>query len=229
MSRRTIAIFAAICVIGVAAPPVFAAKPPANWDGLALFPSKRFDAVYLMPGVDFRVYTKVMLDPTEVAFRKNWIRDYNNNAMTLDGRISDSEATKILNAARTGFEEVFTKAYTDAGYQVVTQPGADVLRLRTAVANLDISAPDQMTAARTRSYSEDAGSATVVLEARDSLSGALLGRAVDSRTAGDNGTYIRNRVTNRSDFENMFSSWARISVDGIKLLKEMSPVPATAP
>ena len=231
MSRRLLAICAAaVCLLGTAAaPPVLAADPPATWDGLVHMKSKRFDAVYLMPSVDFRVYTKVMLDPTEVAFRKNWIRDYNADAMTLDQRISDSDARKILDAARTGFEEIFTKAYTDAGYQVVTEPGGDVLRLRTAVVNLSVTAPDQMTAARSRSYAREAGFATVIVEARDSQSGALLGRAVDGKTAGDNGAFIRNRVTNRSDFERLFSLWAKISVEGLQELKNISPIPAAAP
>ena len=227
MSRRVIAICAALSILGAAAPVAWAAPAaaPASWDGLTKVDSKRLDAVYLLPGADFRGYTKVMMDPTEVAFRKNWVRDYNADAMGLEDRISDSDAQKILAKAGAGFEEVFRKALTDAGYQVVTEPGADVLRLRTGVANLYLSAPDLKTAERSRTYSRDAGSATVIVEARDSQSGALLGRAVDSRTAGDSGPYIRNSVTNRSDFEQVFQKWAKISVDGLAELKAMSPIP----
>lgn len=227
MSRRVIAICAAFSILGTAAPAVgwAAPAPPASWDGLAKVDSKRMDAVYLLPGADFRGYTKVMLDPTEVAFRKNWVRDYNADSMDLENRISDADAQKILDKAGVGFEDVFRKALTDAGYQVVTAPGADVLRLRTGVANLSVTAPDLKTAERSRTYSRDAGSATVILEARDSQSGALLGRAVDSKTAGDNGPYIRNSVTNRSDFERVFERWAKISVDGLAELKARSPIP----
>lgn len=227
MSHRMIAICAALCVIGTAAPPALAApaSAPATWDGLTKVPSKRMDAVYLLPGADFRTYTKVMMDPTEVAFRKNWVRDYNADAMGLEDRITSADAQKILDKTRTGFEEVFTKAYTDAGYQVVTTPGPDVLRLRTGVANLYVSAPDLQTAQRSRTYSREAGSATVILEVRDSETGALLGRAVDNRTTGDTGPFVRNSVTNRSDFERMFQRWAKISVDGLAELKAMSPIP----
>lgn len=227
MSHRLIAICAALCVIGTTAPPAFSApaSPSASWDGLTKAPSKRMDAVYLLPGADFRAYTKVMLDPTEVAFRKNWVRDYNAETMGLENRISSSDAQQMLDKARTGFEEIFTKAYTDAGYQVVTTPGPDVLRLRTGVANLYVSAPDLKAAQRSRTYGRDAGSATVILEARDSETGALLGRAVDSRIAGDAGPYIRNSMTNRSDFEEMFRSWAKISINGLAELKAMSPIP----
>src|SRR5436190_1305918 len=84
-------LFAAICVIacllGGAAPAALAAKPPATWDGLTLVKSKRFDAVYLAPDADFSSYRKVMLDPTEVAFRKNWVSDYNSTVMGLSSRL----------------------------------------------------------------------------------------------------------------------------------------------
>lgn len=225
MTRRALAMIAALCIAGTAAPPTFAAEPPATWDGLTRVKAKRMDDVYLLPGADFRGYTKVMLDPTEVAFKKNWQRDYNDQTLDLSQRISDSDAQKILDAARTGFEEVFRKAYADAGYQVVTEPGPDVLRVRTAVANLYLSAPDIPTAGRSRTYSRDAGSAVVVIEARDSTSGALLGRAMDGRTIGDTRPYVRNSVTNRSDFEGLFRSWAKISIDGLAELKAMSPIP----
>lgn len=224
MSRRLIAICAAAGLLGVAAPAAIAALP-ASWDGLTQVDSRRLDGVFLKPGADFRVYTKVMLDPTEVAFQQNWQRDFNRNTMSVGERLSDRDAARILEAARTGFEEVFARVYTDAGFQVVTEPAADVLRVRTAVVDLRVTAPDLMSAGRSRTFSRDAGSATVILEVRDSLSGALLGRAVDARTAGDNGPFIRNRVTNRADFERLFRQWAQISVNGMAELKAMSPIP----
>ncbi|HEY9233428.1 MAG TPA: DUF3313 family protein [Phenylobacterium sp.] len=227
MTRRALAMIAALCIAAPLAPPVVAAEPAAaSWDGLTRVQSRRMAEVDLLPGADFRGYTKVMLDPTEVAFRRNWQRDH--NASALSGRITDADAQRILDAARTGFEEIFRTAYEQAGYQVVTEPGPDVLRMRTAVANLHVSAPDVRTAGRTRVFSRDAGSATVVIEARDSLSGALLGRAVDTRTAGDARPFLRNSVTNRADFRSLFQTWARTSVEGLAELKAMSPIPEPA-
>jgi hypothetical protein len=226
MTRRVVVTaLAALCLLGSAAPHALAASPPASWDGLSHVNSRRFDAAYVLPGADFRTYTKVMLDPTEVAFRKNWVRDFNNQVMSLSQRISSADAQRMLDAAGTGFEEIFRQAYTDAGYQVVTQPGPDVLRVRTAVANLFVSAPDRPTAGRSRTFSRDAGSATVVLEVRDSETNALLARAVDTREAGDTGSAMRNSVTNRADFSALFRRWAAISIEAMTELKAMSPIP----
>jgi hypothetical protein len=168
-----------------------------------------------------------MFDPTEVAFRQNWQRNYNRTAMG-GRRLDDREVAEIVAAARSGFEQIFTDAYREAGWQVVSEAGPDVLRLRTGVVNLYIVAPEQMTAGRTRTYSAEAGEATLVIEARDSLSGALLGRAIDVRTVGDLGG-IRTQVSNRADFELVFRQWARASVRGLEALKAESPIDPNAP
>jgi hypothetical protein len=221
-TRLTLAM---IIMAAVAMPTksIDAKQAPANWDGLVLVKSKRFDRVYLAPDADFTPYTKVMLDPTEVAFRKNWLRDYNRSSLSLDRRLSEDDAQKAIDLVRTGFAKAFVDAYQKAGYQVVQTPGTDVLRLRTAVVNLDISAPDIKTAGRSRTYAGEAGQATVVIEARDSTTGALLGRVLDARLAGDNSRNLRNSVTNRADFGRLFDSWAKASIDGLAQLKAGSP------
>ena len=123
-----------------------------------------------VPGADFRGYTKVIIDEPEAAFRKNWLRDYNRSSRGVSRRLSDDDAQKMLGEASKGLKDVFTKAFTDGGYQVVTQPGPDVLRIRTAVIDLHVNAPDMnmRTAGRSRSYSSEAGTGTLILEARDS-------------------------------------------------------------
>jgi len=222
--RKALAIVAA-CTI--AASFVAVAKDiPDNWDGLVRVKGKRMDAVYLAPGTDFRKYTKVMLDPTQVAFRKNWLRDVNNDRPGVSRDVTDEDAQKILDKAKTGFTEVFTKEFTKAGIQVVTAPGADVLRLTPGVVDLYINAPDTMSPGRTRTYTVEAGEATLILEARDSVTNTLLGRVLDRRETQGGGTMqMTSSVTNIADFEQLFAQWAKIAIKGAKELKEQSPVP----
>jgi hypothetical protein len=217
----------AISLTFVASPVL--AQTETEWDGLVRVPSENIDAAYLAPDADFRPYTKVMIDPSEAAFERDWVRDYNRDAMGLSGRITDSEATRALQEVQAGLNEAFVEAYTAAGYQVVTTPGPDVLRLRSGVLNLTVSAPDQNTATRGRRYSEDAGSATLVVEMRDSLSGAILGRAVDGRVIDDNSSIQwRTRSSNRADFSRQFRQWAELSVQATNRLRSTTP-PAAAP
>jgi hypothetical protein len=227
--QKSLSAACAVLLLAAATPGVpAAAAAPATWDNLVQVNSKRFKLVYLLPGADFRPYKKVMLDPPETAFEKNFIRDYNSSGRGVSRRISDAEAQKALADVQAGFAKILSKAYADAGYPVVSQPGPDVLRLRTAVINLYVNAPERPTAGRSRTYAPEAGRATVVIEARDSVTNALLGRAIDGKVIGDMGGMMqyRSSVGNRADFERQFKTWATDSIKGLEALKAAGPAAA---
>jgi hypothetical protein len=55
------------------------------------------------------------------------------------------------------------------------------------------------------------------------MSGALLGRGVDRREAGDRAFVVqRTRATNRADFERMFRTWAQMSAQALSALRATS-------
>jgi hypothetical protein len=195
-----------------------AADPPATWDGLVQVKSKRLDLVYIQPGAEFGEYTKVMIDPVEVSFAKNWRRDYNNASRSMSGNVSESELQRTITEAAGAAGDIMADAWTKGGFQVVTVPGADVMRIKSGVLNISVSAPDVATG-RTRSFAPEAGYATYFIEARDSESGALLGRAVDKQIVGDYLNAWRTRGSNRADFRDEMKRWAEISVRGITELK----------
>jgi hypothetical protein len=226
MHRKT--LFGMAILSMLAATPLAAQEGEATWDGLTKVEAKKLDEAYLRPQADFREYTKVMIDPTEVSFRKNWQRDQNRASVGLMNHVSDADARRILDDAQTSFQRLFAEAYAKDGYQVVTAPGPDVLRISTAIVNLDVTAPDTMSPGISRTYSRDAGEATLVLEARDSLTGELLGRALDERETSDMGPYIRNSATNAVEFEQVFRRWAETSAEGLAELKSLSPIDPAA-
>ena len=178
------------------------------------------------PGADFRGYTKVMVEPTEVAFAKNWQRDYNRASRALSGRVSDRDVEEAVSEGVKAAHDIFTAAWTKGGYAVVTEPGPDVLRVKTGIINITVNAPDQPTSARSYSFSDEAGSATLFVEARDSMTGALLGRAIDQGIVGDNNAAWRTASSNRADFREMVENWAQISVRGMTELKSLPVTPA---
>jgi len=200
------------------------AKAPATWDGLVQVKSKKLALAYLLPSADFRAYSKVMFDPPEVAFSKNWQRDYNRSTMTLGSRISDKDIKEAVDQAKQSLAQIFPDRFAKEGYQVSAEPGPDVLRLSLAIIDLTVAAPEQNLPGRSRTYSVDAGEATFAIEARDSLTGQLLGRAVDRREAGEGPNYRRTYSSNIADFEALFDTWARIAARGLNELKAMSPV-----
>jgi hypothetical protein len=200
------------------------AKAPATWDGLVQVKSKKLALAYLLPSADFRAYSKVMFDEPQVAFSKNWQRDFNRSTMTLGGRVSDKDMLEAVDGAKVSLSKIFPERFTQEGYQVVTTPGADVLRLSLAIIDLQVNAPERNLPGRSRTYAVDAGEATFAIEVRDSLTGQLLGRAVDRREAGDGPGYRRTYTTNMADFEALFDTWAKIAARGLNELKTVSPV-----
>lgn len=217
-------LFAAALAVLVLGSTSAAAKAPPTWDGLVQVKSKKFDLVYLQPGADFRAYTKVLIEPTEVAFAKDWQRDYNRSTRALSSRVSDSDVEEALTKGVAAATDIFTNAWTKGGYTVVSAPGLDVLRVKTGVVNIRVNAPEQMTAGRSYTFSEEAGQATLFIEARDSVTGALLGRAVDQKIVGDSMALWRTRSSNRADFRDQVQQWADASVRGFSALKSLSPV-----
>lgn len=224
MDHRQLFRAALLSLAIAAATPALAAKPPTTWDGMLQVKSKRFDLVYLAPGATFTGYTKVMLAPTEVSVEKNWRRDYNSQGMGLSRDISEKDVQKAIAQGVTAASDIFAEEFNKGGYPVVTQPGPDVLLLRTGVLDVRVSAPDTMEAGRTYTFANDAGEATYFVEVRDSETGALLGRAIDRRLAGDNTVGQRNRMTNRMDFRRLVERWAELSIRGLNELKARAPI-----
>lgn len=219
-SRLTAVVASTIMIAGVAR----TASPPATWDGLVQVQSKKFDLVYLQPGADFRGYTKVILEPVQVSFTKNWQRDYNRSASSLASRVSDSEVQEIVTEGAKSAGDIFSEAWTKGGFAIVQEPAPDALKVTTGVVNISVTAPDQMTAGRSRTYAREAGYATFVVEVRDSQTNALLGRAIDQRTVGDDFVSWRNSTSNRVDFRREVQRWADLSVRGLGELKALSPI-----
>jgi hypothetical protein len=220
MKHRTIVVLAALGPMLLAAP-LAAASPPVEWDGLQRVESKQMNLVYLQPGADFRGYSKVILEPVEVAFHKDWRSDHNSTRRGLSERVSETQLANTISSSVTAANDIFTDAWTKGGYQVVNAPGPDVLKVRTAIVNISVSAPEART--NSLSFSDDAGRATLVIEARDSVTGALIGRAVDREIAGDDTAGPRSRVSNRADFRALVQDWANDAVRGLHALSELSP------
>jgi hypothetical protein len=106
---------------------------------------------------------------------------------------------------------------------LVSAPAEDALKVFVGVANVDVAAPEMRSMGPNRVYSDQAGQATLVIEARDSLSGELLGRAVDHGFAGDNLMTWRTSASNWADFGHLFDGWARISAKGLQKLIASPP------
>ena len=213
----------------VAAP---AALAQDSWEGLQRVPSKTFDEMWLMAGADFGAYRRVLLDPIEVSFRKNWERSINRaGPPSARPRVTAAEVDRIRQWMAEDFEAVLRKELVDAGYTLTDEPGPDVLRLTPVLINVQVNAPDSTGRSyRMDVYMFEAGEATLALETRDSELGTLLARVVDRRKTDEyRWPQWSNEVTNRAEFREVFERWSRTMVEGLLALRMMPTMQADAP
>jgi hypothetical protein len=184
----------------------------STFDGLQRIEGARVGAAYIDPTADFSEFRRVaILDPF-VAFRSNWQRDQNRSRSR---NISTRDMDRMKSDMQNVFRDVFTQRLEAAGFQIVNETDYDVLVLRPAIIDLDITAPDVQRAGRSRTYSASGGAATLYLQLVDSVSGDIIGRAIDrsvARSAGGTVSWT-NRVTNLGDARRAMGRWADILVD----------------
>lgn len=161
------------------------------------------------PNADFSVFKRVMLLDTYVAFRSGWARDQQRTGSRI--RISEADMNRIKAEVGEQFTDVFSEVLAeDDGYEIVTEPGSDVLLIRPAIIDLDVNAPDIMSTGRSRTFTTEAGSATLYIELYDSVSGQILGRAADRQTIRNAGNTLQwsTRASNTADARRLFRGWA---------------------
>jgi hypothetical protein len=151
---------------------------PDDWDGLKRRPSKELNGVWVRPGVEFKAYQRVRLDPVEVAFDKDW--DPNRGVKSASRRISQAEIKELREGLAAGLQGALEKALVAGGYPLVVEDGEETLRVGAGLVNVYVNAPARDEMGRSKTYVVDAGEMTMAMELRDSVTGQLLARVVDT-------------------------------------------------
>ena len=177
-------------------------------EGLVPVHSRNFDELYLRPNADFAGYRRVMIDPVPVEFHKNWLR-YNYYAREVTRPVEEDKVNRIAEDTASSVQASLADAFRARGYEIAAAPEPGVLRLSASVADLYVNAPERLSPWRTKTFARDAGEAVLLLDARDAVSGTLLGRVVHRGTAQQMGRLTRvSDVSNRFWFDAMFRRWA---------------------
>lgn len=182
--------------------------PPATEDGMQLKVHTANRLVYLKPGATFGKYNSVMMTDLFVQFQKDWQRNYNSNVMNPQNQVTDQQMKQMEQALATEFKRIFTQELQKGGYKVVTAPGPDVLLLRPAIINLEVTAPDTMSAGMNANFVTSAGSGTLYLELWDSSTNTILARVMDAQADQTPFSREANRVTNTQAADIIITGWA---------------------
>ncbi len=183
-----------------------------TFDNLVRVENSSVAEAFIDPDADFSVFNRVAVLEPHVAFRTNWQRDQNRSRA---GRVTVRDMERIKSDVATLFARVFTDRLESAGYEVVEVAADDVLVVRPAIIDLDITAPDTRTPGRSRSFTTTSGAATLYIQLFDSVSGEILGRAVDRRTARAPSGVVQwsTSVSNQADARRIFGRWADKLID----------------
>lgn len=212
MKLQALLVFCVAAFVTAIATPSQAASP-ATYDGLVSVRSRNLDELYLRPNADLASYRKIMIDPVQVAFHKDWNKEF----IDLHGvtrRLRQDDVRRITDDAVSSMQSAVAEVFKARGYEIAVAPGPGVLRLSPSVTDLYVNAAEDLSPGTTKSFTKDAWEATLLLEARDAVTGTLLGRVVDHRTARETkGTQPRDlvrttSVSNNFWFDAMFTRWA---------------------
>ncbi len=208
VSGALLALAALLPTAGRAVEPRKQLEEAMSYDGLEKIKVKGIDLAYARPGASLAGYGKLIIDPVEVSFRKDWDPDRTGSRMKLDAKDRENIRSGVAKIVQEEFAKEMGKGGT---YQVVSAAGPDVLRLRAAIADLYVNAPDTMTPGRTVTYTLSAGEMTLVAELVDSESGQVIARVIDRRESQGTGMMqLTNSVVNRQEASIIAASWARI-------------------
>jgi len=210
--RNRIAGIAAVLIAVLAAGSAVAAKKPkqppeVTHDGLHLVPGTEVAAAWVKPEADFSGYQRIMLLDAYVAFKMNWERDHRSSSVH---RVTNRDIERMKTEMAELFREVFVEELSgEDGYPVVDTAETDVLLLRPAIIDLDVTAPDVRQTGRSYNFAASAGAATLFLELYDSVSGEILARALDRQVAGETAFVTwTNKMTNRAAARDVLADWA---------------------
>ena len=210
---RVVAVAAAAVSLAACAsgPPEIPQGPgvETTFDGLVEVRNSRADRAWVRQDIDLSSYSKVMLVNAGIEYRpaKATGTSYTRRSQT-EFPVSEEARTRFRALVDETVAEEMAKSER---FEVVTEPGEDVLLIRGALLDVVSFVPPD-TVGRSDVYLDAVGEVTLVLEIRDSLSNAVLARAVDRRSAERVGGNLQksNRVTNTAEVRRLIRYWARL-------------------
>jgi len=175
--------------------------------GLQKISVKGIELAFARPGAKLSAYDKVIVDPVNVTFARDWKPKKTGSSLSLPEEDKERIRSGVAKAVH---EEFVRELSSKSTYQVVTSPGPGVLRVKPDIMNLYVSAPDTGGAARSRPYVSSAGRMTLLAELSDSASGEVQARVVDRREAPNNTRMtLSGSVENAAEAREIAAGWAR--------------------
>ncbi len=192
-------------------------------DGLTRVDDTVMDAVWARADIDIRGVRKVMLQGVGVEYRPV-TGPISGRAGSTTAQTRNRSEFQLDEATKAAFEEEITAAFVEEMrrsnvFEIVDEPGPDTILVVGGLLDVVSRVPPEQIG-RGNIFISSVGEATLVLEVRDSMSNAILIRAVDRRAAqrGSGQMQESNRVTNRAEVRRLGRRWASMLRSGLETL-----------
>lgn len=228
------AVLLAGCVVLAAcsAPiPVIDTDAP-TYDGMVPVRDSGMKEAWVKPDINLSSYRQILLVPVEVQFRAVRAAAGTSLYRSQDREfpLRDVDKQRLVDTVTEVFREELAKSRT---MTLTTQPGPDVLLVRTSLLDIVSNVPPEE-AGRSEIFLDEVGEATLVLELLDAPSGETLARAVDRRAADpvDYGGTNVSRVTSVqawTEVRRVARRWASTVTQRIDQLHTRGRMPGNRP
>ncbi|MDJ0938549.1 MAG: DUF3313 family protein [Woeseiaceae bacterium] len=224
--KKILFVAAALAVAACTPQPTMQTGPDAEmtYDGLVRIDHSRFSNAWIDPNIDLSAYNKMILGPADFQFRtvpegprSSSIRRGNETEFW----ISPENRQRLIDEVGAVFREELANLQS---FEIVEmdQRGPETLIAVAALHDIVSRVPPQMVG-RGEVFLSSVGEATLIIELRDSLSGAAIYRAVDRRradTAGGTTMTRSTQVTTWAEVRRWARRWATRLRDGLDSVHE---------
>ena len=207
---RILTVVLSLALAGCAsAPATVDTSGEPTFDGLYPVQNSAADEAWAREGLDLSGYTKIKLESMGVEYRPG-----GESRTTWAARRSNPGPYEITPEGKARFERVIGEVFLEElnrgeQYTIVDEVGPDVLLVRGGLLDVVSFVPPNAVG-RSEVFLRSVGEATLVLELRDSLTNAILARAVDRRAAERPGQDLAwsNPVSNAAEVRRLVRRWA---------------------
>ncbi len=186
-----------------------------TFDGLVRVDNAGLDRIWAHPEFNLAPYERIMFEGAGIQYRP--VRQSLRNSGGSEELISEANRQRLESIVA---EEFRKEIELITSYELVTTPGPDTLVLKVSLVDV-VSYVPPAHLSNVDVYINEVGSATLVMELADSVSGLTLARVADRETAKrpGNGLLASNPITNWSDVRRLAARWGRAirtGVDGMR-------------
>ena len=217
--RNIAIVFAVFLLASCSSTPTVQQGPNAEvtYDGLHRVNNTVSDKVWIKPDIDLSKYSMILLESAGIQYNHPAARSrYDRNADSFP--LTEQQKASLQASVREVFEKELQKIQN---YEFTTEPGPGVLDVIVGLMNVTSRVPEQLVSARSSTYLADLGSATLIVELRDSRTEESLARVIDSKRIEPVVVRESNPVTNKMEVQRYARQWASRLVRSLDELHEL--------